>query len=98
MIVLLTFVLVLFLTMAYGPVAAMLVEMFPTKIRYSSLSLPYHLGTGWFGGLTPTIAFAMVAYQGDIYYGLWFPVVVSLATFIIGAIFIKETKDVDISR
>lgn len=98
MIVLLTFVLVLFLTMAYGPVAAMLVEMFPTKIRYSSLSLPYHLGTGWFGGLTPTIAFAMVAYQGDIYYGLWFPVVVSLATFVIGAIFIKETKDVDISR
>jgi MFS family permease len=98
MIVLLTFLLVLFLTMAYGPVAAMLVEMFPTKIRYSSLSLPYHLGTGWFGGLTPTIAFAMVAYQGDIYYGLWFPVLVSLATFVIGAIFIKETKDIDISR
>lgn len=98
MIVLLTFILVLFLTMAYGPVAAMLVEMFPTKIRYSSLSLPYHIGTGWFGGLTPTVAFAMVAYQGDIYYGLWFPVIVALATFVIGLVFINETKDVDISR
>lgn len=96
MIVFLIFILVFCLTMAYGPVAAMLVEFFPTKVRYSSLSLPYHIGTGWFGGLMPTIAFAMVAYHGDIYYGLWFPVIVSLATVLIGAIFIRETKDNDI--
>ena len=96
MLLLLIFVLVFFLTMAYGPVAAMLVEMFPTRIRYSSLSLPYHIGTGWVGGLMPTVAFAMVAYQGDIYYGLWFPVVIALVTVVIGLLFVKETKDVDI--
>jgi MFS family permease len=98
MVVLLIFVLILFLTMAYGPSAAMLVELFPTRIRYTSLSFPYHIGTGWFGGLMPTIAFAMVAYKGDIYYGLWFPVVIALATVIIGALFLRETKDVDINK
>ena len=97
MVLLLMFALVFFLTMAYGPVAAMLVEMFPTRIRYSSLSLPYHIGTGWVGGLMPTVAFAMVAYQGDIYYGLWFPVLIALATVVIGLLCVKETKDVDIN-
>jgi MFS family permease len=98
MIVLLSFLLVFCLTMAYGPVAAMLVELFPARIRYSSLSLPYHIGTGWFGGLAPTIAFALVAWKGDIYYGLWFPVIVAGVTAVIGSILIKETKDVDISK
>ncbi|OYT92762.1 MAG: MFS transporter [Burkholderiales bacterium PBB3] len=88
--------LVLLVTMVYGPIAAMLVEMFPTRIRYTSMSLPYHIGNGWFGGLLPTTAFAMVAATGDIFYGLWYPVVVAAGTFIIGMIFIKETKDVDI--
>jgi hypothetical protein len=97
MLVLLVFILVFFLAMAYGPVAAMLVEMFPTRIRYSSLSLPYHVGTGWVGGLMPTVAFAMVAYQGDIYYGLWFPVVIALATVVVGILCVKETKNVNIN-
>ena len=88
--------LVLLVTMVYGPIAAMLVEMFPTRIRYTSMSLPYHIGNGWFGGLLPTTAFAMVAATGDIFYGLWYPVVVAAGTFIIGLLFIKETKDVDI--
>ncbi len=88
--------LVILVTMVYGPIAAMLVEMFPTRIRYTSMSLPYHIGNGWFGGLLPTTAFAMVAATGDIYYGLWYPVIVATGTFIIGMIFIKETKDVDI--
>ena len=88
--------LVILVTMVYGPIAAMLVEMFPTRIRYTSMSLPYHIGNGWFGGLLPTTAFAMVAATGDIYYGLWYPVIVASVTFVIGMIFIKETKDVDI--
>ncbi|MBC7917475.1 MAG: MHS family MFS transporter [Rhodoferax sp.] len=88
--------LVILVTMVYGPIAAMLVEMFPTRIRYTSMSLPYHIGNGWFGGLLPTTAFAMVAATGDIFYGLWYPVIVATGTFIIGMIFIKETKDVDI--
>ncbi len=88
--------LVILVTMVYGPIAAMLVEMFPTRIRYTSMSLPYHIGNGWFGGLLPTTAFAMVAATGDIFYGLWYPVVVAAGTFVIGMIFIKETKDVDI--
>jgi MFS family permease len=96
MVVALLFVLVLYVTMVYGPVAAMLVEMFPTRIRYTSMSLPYHIGNGWFGGLLPTTAFALVAYKGDIYYGLWYPIVVAVATFVIGALFVKETKDNDI--
>ena len=88
--------LVILVTMVYGPIAAMLVEMFPTRIRYTSMSLPYHIGNGWFGGLLPSTAFAMVAATGDIYYGLWYPVIVAAATFVIGMIFIKETKDSDI--
>ena len=96
MLVLLLFVLVLYVTMVYGPIAAMLVEMFPTRIRYTSMSLPYHIGNGWFGGLLPTTAFALVAFKGDIYYGLWYPIVIAVITFIIGALFVRETKDNDI--
>jgi len=88
--------LVILVTMVYGPIAAMLVEMFPTRIRYTSMSLPYHIGNGWFGGLLPTTAFAMVAATGDIFYGLWYPVIVAAGTCVIGMLFIKETKDVDI--
>ncbi|WP_309388266.1 MFS transporter [Chelatococcus sambhunathii] len=91
----LLFILVLFVTMVYGPIAAALVELFPTRIRYSSMSLPYHIGNGWFGGLLPATSFAMVAATGDIYYGLWYPVIFAIATFIIGLIFVPETKDRD---
>jgi MFS family permease len=93
MVLLLLTILVLYVTMVYGPIAAMLVEMFPTRIRYTSMSLPYHIGNGWFGGLLPTTAFALVAYKGDIYYGLWYPIIIALATFVIGVLFVKETKD-----
>ncbi len=96
MTLLLLFILVLYVTMVYGPIAAMLVEMFPTRIRYTSMSLPYHIGNGWFGGLLPTTAFALVAFKGDIYYGLWYPIIIALITFVIGMIFVKETKDIDI--
>jgi MFS family permease len=96
MVFLLVFLLVIYVTMAYGPTAAALVELFPTKIRYSSLSLPYHIGTGWFGGLMPTTAFALVALEGDIYYGLWYPVIIAAVTVIFGLIFLPETKNVDI--
>ncbi len=88
--------LVILVTMVYGPIAAMLVEMFPTRIRYTSMSLPYHIGNGWFGGLLPTTAFAIVAQTGDMYSGLWYPIVVAGVSFVIGMIFVKETKDVDI--
>lgn len=91
------FGLVVLIAMAYGPTAAALVEMFPARIRYSSLSLPYHIGTGWFGGLLPTTAFALVAYSGDIYYGLWYAVVVLVVCVFIGALMLRETKDVDIA-
>ncbi len=90
--------LVICVTMVYGPIAAMLVELFPTRIRYTSVSLPYHLGNGWFGGLLPAVAFGMVAQSGDIYQGLWYPVVVAAATFVIGMLFVPETRDVDIDR
>jgi len=93
MMVLILWVLVIYVTMVYGPIAAMLVELFPTRIRYTSMSLPYHIGNGWFGGLLPTTAFALVAFKGDIYYGLWYPIVIALATLLIGALFIRETKD-----
>ncbi|HYC43144.1 MAG TPA: MFS transporter [Noviherbaspirillum sp.] len=96
MVLLLLVILVLYVTMVYGPIAAMLVELFPTRIRYTSMSLPYHIGNGWFGGLLPTTSFALVAYKGDIYYGLWYPIIIALATFVIGMIFVKETKDRDI--
>ncbi|MBT8562689.1 MHS family MFS transporter [Polynucleobacter paneuropaeus] len=92
---LLTF-LVLLVTMVYGPIAAMLVEMFPTRIRYTSMSLPYHIGNGWFGGLLPTISFALVAQNGNIYYGLWYPIIIAAMTLVIGTLFVRETKDVDI--
>jgi len=89
-------ILVIYVTMVYGPIAAMLVELFPTRIRYTSMSLPYHIGNGWFGGLLPTISFAMVAQNGNMYYGLWYPIVIAAVTFVIGLLFVRETKDVDI--
>ncbi len=89
-------ILVIYVTMVYGPIAAALVELFPTRIRYTSMSLPYHIGNGWFGGLLPATSLAMVAQTGDTYYGLWYPIVIALATVVIGAIFIPETKDRDI--
>ncbi|AMO24745.1 MFS transporter [Ramlibacter solisilvae] len=96
MVLLILVFLVILVTMVYGPIAAMLVELFPTRIRYTSMSLPYHIGNGWFGGLLPTTAFAMVAATGDIYFGLWYPVAVAAMTFVIGMLFVRETKDVDI--
>jgi MFS family permease len=91
MVVLVLFILVLYVTMVYGPIAALLVELFPARIRYSAMSLPYHIGNGWFGGFLPTTAFAMVAATGDIYYGLWYPIVVAGATVILGLFFLPET-------
>src|SRR5271156_5478603 len=91
MVVLILFVLVLYVTMVYGPIAALLVELFPARIRYSSMSLPYHIGNGWFGGFLPTVAFAMVAATGDIYYGLWYPIVVAALTVAVGLFFLPET-------
>jgi len=91
-VVLLTF-LVILVTMVYGPIAAMLVEMFPTRIRYTSMSLPYHIGNGWFGGFLPTTSFAIVAATGNIYYGLWYPIGIAVMTLIIGTLFVKETKN-----
>ena len=88
--------LVILVTMVYGPIAAMLVELFPTRIRYTSMSLPYHIGNGWFGGLLPTTAFAIVAQTGNMYNGLWYPIIIAGATCVIGTLFIRETKDVDI--
>jgi len=92
----LLFVLVVYVTMVYGPIAAMLVELFPTRIRYTSMSLPYHIGNGWFGGLLPATAFAIVASTGDIYAGLWYPIIFASITVVIGFFFLPETKDVDI--
>jgi hypothetical protein len=90
------FVLVLYVTMVYGPIAALLVELFPTRIRYTGMSLPYHIGNGWFGGLLPATAFAMSAAAGNIYYGLWYPIVFAVICLVIGVIFLPETKDRDI--
>jgi hypothetical protein len=90
------FALVFYVTMVYGPIAAALVEMFPTNIRYTSMSLPYHIGNGWFGGFLPTTAFAMVAASGNIYHGLWYPIVIAVITAVVGFLFVKEGKDVDI--
>ncbi|MBB5542381.1 MFS transporter [Paraburkholderia fungorum] len=89
-------IMMIYVTMVYGPIAAMLVEMFPTRIRYTSMSLPYHIGNGWFGGFLPATAFAIVAAKGNIYSGLWYPIVVALITLVIGMLFVKETKDSDI--
>jgi hypothetical protein len=96
MVLALLWVLVVYVTMVYGPIAAMLVELFPTRIRYSSMSLPYHIGNGWFGGFLPPIAFAIVASTGNIYSGLWYPVIIAAITVVVGTLFIRETKDVDI--
>lgn len=94
----LLFILVIFVTMVYGPIAAMLVELFPTKIRYTSMSLPYHIGNGWFGGLLPATSFAIVASTGDIYAGLWYPIIFASITAVVGFFFLPETKDVDITK
>ena len=98
MTVLLLAILVVFVTMVYGPIAAWLVEMFPTRIRYSGVSLPYHIGNGWFGGFLPATVFAIVAATGNIYSGLWYPIVVAAMSFVVALIFLPETKDVDITR
>ena len=90
------FLLVLYVTMVYGPIAAALVEMFPTRVRYTSMSLPYHIGNGWFGGFLPTTAFAIVAATGNIYYGLWYPVAIAALTVVVGGLLIRDRKDVDI--
>ena len=90
------FVLVIAATALYGPIASAMVELFPTRVRYTAMSLPYHIGNGWFGGLLPTTAFAIVAQTGNMYNGLWYPIIIAGATVVIGGLFIKETKDVDI--
>jgi Sugar (and other) transporter len=90
--------LAILVTMVYAPLAAALVELFPTRIRYTGMSLPYHIGNGWFGGLLPPIAVALVAATGNIYAGLWYPIIIAAMTFVIGLIFIPETKDVDITN
>jgi hypothetical protein len=97
MVELILVIMVLYVTMVYGPIAAFLVELFPTKIRYTSMSLPYHIGNGWFGGMLPLLATAVVAATGDIYAGLWYPIGVALMTLLIGAVFLRDTKDVDIA-
>ncbi len=98
MVLLILFILVLYVTMVYGPIAAWLVELFPTRIRYTSMSLPYHIGNGWFGGFLPSLSLALVIWKGDIYFGLWYPIVIALMTFVIGSLFLRETKDVDITQ
>src|SRR5690606_1776505 len=98
MVLLLLTILVLYVTMVYGPIAAWLVELFPTRIRYTSMSLPYHIGNGWFGGFLPTTAFAVVLLTGNIYSGLWYPIIIAGMTFVVGTLFLRETKDVDISK
>jgi MFS family permease len=91
MVIAILVLLVLYVTMVYGPIAALLVELFPTRIRYTSMSLPYHIGNGWFGGFLPTAAFAMVAATGDIYYGLWYPILACAVTAVVGLVFLPET-------
>jgi MFS family permease len=89
-------IMMIYVTMVYGPIAAFLVELFPTRIRYTSMSLPYHIGNGWFGGMLPLLATALVAATGDIYYGLWYPIIVALMTVVVGALFLRDHKDRDI--
>jgi MFS family permease len=98
MVTVLLTVLVLYVTMVYGPIAAILVELFPTRIRYTSMSLPYHIGNGWFGGFLPTVSFAIVAATGNIYAGLWYPITIALMTVVVGLIFVRDTRHVDIRR
>ncbi len=97
MTVLLLTILVIYVTLVYAPIAAWLVELFPTRIRYTGLSLPYHIGNGWFGGFLPATVFAIVAATGNIYSGLWYPIVVAAMSFVVGLIFLPETKDRDIT-
>ena len=98
MVVLIIVAMILIATMTYGPLAAVMVELFPTRIRYTSLSLPYHIGNGWFGGFLPTVSFALVVYTGDIFYGLWYPVVVTGVSFVVGMLCLKETRNVDLDK
>ncbi len=98
MTIFLLWILVIFVTMVYGPIAAYLVELFPTRIRYTSMSLPYHIGNGWFGGFLPAISFALVAATGNIYYGLWYPIGIAIMSLVIGTLFLRETKNVDITQ
>ncbi|MFT3820363.1 MAG: MFS transporter [Rubrivivax sp.] len=98
MIILILTIMVIYVTMVYGPIAAMLVELFPTRIRYTSMSLPYHIGNGWFGGFLPAVSFSIVAAQGNIYSGLWYPIIIATITFVVGSLFLRETKDVDIYK
>jgi len=93
---LILFIMLIYVTMVYGPIAAFLVEMFPTKIRYTSMSLPYHIGNGWFGGMLPLLATAMVAASGNIYYGLWYPIIVALMSVVVGLLFLRDNRDRDI--
>jgi len=97
MAVLILFIMMIYVTMVYGPIAAYLVELFPTRIRYTSMSLPYHIGNGWFGGMLPLLATALVAAKGDIYYGLWYPIVVALMTFVVGLLFLRDRKVADLN-
>ena len=90
--------LMIYVTMVCGPIAAMLVEMFPTRSRHTSMSLPYHIGNGWFGGLLPATSLVIVAQTGNLYNGLWYPIVIALVTFVIGMLFVRETKDVDLFK
>jgi len=98
MTVLLLWILVIYVTMVYAPIAALLVELFPSRIRYSGLSLPYHIGNGWFGGFLPATVFAIVAATGNIYSGLWYPICIALMSLVVGFLFLPETKDVDITK
>jgi len=98
MTVLLLWILVIYVTLVYAPIAAWLVELFPTRIRYTGLSLPYHIGNGWFGGFLPATVFAIVASTGNIYSGLWYPIIVAAASLVIGLIFLPETKGIDITK
>ena len=98
MVVLIMVLLTLIATMTYGPLAAVMVELFPTRIRYTSMSLPYHIGNGWFGGFLPTVSFALVVYTGDIFYGLWYPVVITGVSLVVGILCLKETRNVDIDK
>jgi MFS family permease len=98
MTLLILFIMLIYVTMVYGPIAAFLVELFPTRIRYTSMSLPYHIGNGWFGGMLPLLATAMVASSGDIYFGLWYPIGVAIMTVVVGLLFLRDNKDKDINE
>ena len=98
MVVLVMVMLTLIATMTYGPLAAVMVELFPTRIRYTSMSLPYHIGNGWFGGFLPTVSFALVVYTGDIFYGLWYPVLITGVSLVVGMLCLKETRNVNIDK